>query len=302
MSNPISGVVAPNLTPFNSDLSVAEDLYVDHAKWLLTQGLCAITPFGTTGEALSLGIDERVTLLEALVDGGVPASKLLPGTGLTCLPDTVRLCQHAMELGCSGVMVLPPFYYKDVSDEGLYHYYSELIKACPSVRIYLYHIPAVAIIGISLSLIQSLRSAFPEQIVGLKDSSGDWANTKVALTSIPVLATFPGSEISLLDALQIGAPGCITATANVNAAEIVALFNSWQDENADQSQQRLSQFRSVIQADSPISAMKWLLSDATNDEHWRFVRPPLVGLSDEQGSTLRDKLASEFGFDLTAAL
>lgn len=302
MANSISGVIAPNLTPFNSDLSIAEDLYVDHAKWLLTQRLCAITPFGTTGEATSLGIDERITLLEALIDGGVPASKLLPGTGLTCLPDTVRLCRHAMELGCSGVMVLPPFYYKDVSDEGLFAYYSEIIKACPTVRIYLYHIPAVAIVGISVSLIQDLRSAFPEQIVGLKDSSGDWKNTKAALMSIPSLATFPGSEISFLEALRFGARGCITATANVNATEIVELFKSWQNEDGDQSQQRLSQFRSVIQAYDPIPAMKWLLSDATKDERWRVVRPPLIGLSDEKGSVLRDTLASKFGFDLSAVL
>lgn len=298
VTNEISGIIAPNLTPFRPDLSIAEDLYVDHAKWLLTQGLSAITPFGTTGEALSLGIEERVQLLTALVDGGISADKLLPGTGLTNIPDTIKLCRHAMELGCRAVMVLPPFYYKDVSDSGLFDFYSALISAYPDLRVYLYHIPPVAVVGLSLTLVEKLHKAFPEQIVGLKDSSGDWGNTKALLERLPELATFPGSEIPLLSALRLGALGCITATANINAAPIVALFRKWRANDADERQNQLTDFRNVFQGYNPIAAMKWLLADATGDQRWRIVRPPLVDLKDDEGRAIRDNLIAKFGFDL----
>ncbi|NOR37092.1 MAG: dihydrodipicolinate synthase family protein, partial [Woeseiaceae bacterium] len=191
---PMRGVIAPILTPFNDDLSIATDLYVDLAKCLFDQGCAGLAPFGTTGEALSVGIDERISAIAALVDGGIEPSRLIPGTGLSNIADSARLSRACLDLGCPAVMTLPPFYFKAVSEDGLYRHFSELIKAIgPDARIFLYHIPPIAIVGIPPSLTARLRADFPEQIVGIKDSSGDWENTR-ALFEIDGLIVYPGSE------------------------------------------------------------------------------------------------------------
>jgi 4-hydroxy-tetrahydrodipicolinate synthase len=298
MADKLRGIVSPNLTPFNDDLSVAEDLYVRHAHWLLDQGCAAITPFGTTGEALSIGMAERKHLLEALIADGIPADRLMVGTGLTNLPDTAELSRHAMDLGCIGVMVLPPFYFKGVSDDGIHAYFTALIRAVPQIRIYLYHIPPVAVIGFGLDLIARLQADFPEHVVGLKDSSGDWENTKAILEAVPALHTFPGSEVPLLEALRMGASGCITATANINASAIHGIFANWQEDDADERQARIKAFRLAVQPYGPIPAMKWLLADATGDQRWKTVRPPLDALPDARGQELKAALADQFDFHL----
>jgi 4-hydroxy-tetrahydrodipicolinate synthase len=146
----IKGLIAPVLTPFNDDMSVAHDLFIAHSRWLLEEGGCSgLAPFGTTGEALSVGIEERITALEALIKSGIDPAVMIPGTGLTNLPDTARLTRHAVDQGCLGAMILPPFYFKGVSDDGIYNYYKELIRMVdhPDLRIYLYHIPQVANVG-----------------------------------------------------------------------------------------------------------------------------------------------------------
>jgi 4-hydroxy-tetrahydrodipicolinate synthase len=228
----LRGVLAPNLTPFEDDGRIAETLYVEHARRLLDEGCAGLVPFGTTGEAASVGIEERIRLLDRLVESGIPASRLLPGTGLTSLPDAVRLTQHATALGCAGVLVLPPFYYKVVSDEGLFAYFARLIEGVddPALRVVLYHIPQVAGVGFSVPLVRRLREAFPETVVGIKDSSGDWANTS-ALLGIDGLAVYPGTELLLPRALIAGSPGCITATANVNAPALARLARGVGDDS-----------------------------------------------------------------------
>ncbi len=294
----LSGIISPNLTPFNDDLSVAEDLYVRHAQWLFEQGCSTIAPFGTTGEALSLSTDERIRLLQLLVDSGLSAESMLVGAGLNNFPDTLELSRHAMGMGCAGVMVLPPFYFKAVDDEGLFRYFEKLVSDFPAIRIYLYHIPPVAVVGFSIELVSRLVDTFPEQIVGLKDSSGDWDNTRAVLEVAPGIATFPGSESNLLKALRHGASGCITATANINAALIRNLFDHWMDENADERQTRISAMRSLIEGYAPIPAMKWLLADASGDARWRNIRPPLLPIKDKPGKVLKQALVEQFGFHL----
>ena len=216
----IRGVIVPLLTPFNDDLSIASDLYVSHAKWVFARGCAAIAPFGTTGEALSVGIDERIAAIHSLVDAGIDPSLMIPGTGLSNVTDTARLSRACLDLGCAGVMVLPPFYYKAVTEDGLYRYYAHLLENVgPDARVYLYHIPPIAIVGVPPTLAARLHADFPDNFVGIKDSSGDWENTK-ALFDIDGLIVYPGSEIPLLDALALGGPGCITATANINVKAI----------------------------------------------------------------------------------
>ena len=293
---PMRGVIAPILTPFNDDLSIATDLYVDLAKRLFDQGCAGLAPFGTTGEALSVGIDERISAIAALVDGGIEPSRLIPGTGLSNIADSARLSRACLDLGCPAVMTLPPFYFKAVSEDGLYRYFSELIRAIgPDARVFLYHIPPIAIVGIPPSLTARLRAAFPEQIVGIKDSSGDWENTR-ALFEIDGLIVYPGSELPLIDALQLGGPGCITATANVNAAAIarvVELFDQGDIDAAQQAHEAVRQTRLTIQEHAPIPAQKRLLAMRTGDARWANVRPPLSAMSESDGKNLAASLKWE---------
>jgi 4-hydroxy-tetrahydrodipicolinate synthase len=298
---PIRGVIAPTLTPFNDDLSLALDLYVAHAQHLLATGCAGLAPFGTTGEALSVGIDERIGALDRLLDRGVDPKKLIPGTGLTNLIDTARLTRQAVDRGCAGAMVLPPFYIKDVPDDGLFAYYARLIERVgkDDLRIYLYHIPQVSHVPLSIELVQRLRSAFPAQIVGIKDSSGDWANTKRLLTEVPGLIVYPGSELPLFEALALGAAGCITATANLNAAQIaktIALLDAGKEAEARQVHEGVKKFRLKMQEYGQIPAQKYLLSVWGNEPRWLNVRPPLLPLSEAVGLRLQAAL-KEIGFE-----
>lgn len=300
----LRGVIAPILTPFDDDLSIAADLYVANARRCLDDGCAGLAPFGTTGEALSVGIEERMRALEALIGAGVPAARLIPGTGLTNIPDTVRLTRHAVELGCAGAMVLPPFYFKDVPDDGLYAHFARLIEGVGDdrLRIYLYHIPQVAGVGIPVPVVRRLHADFPGIVVGIKDSSGQWENT-AALLSIEGLIVYPGSELPLLEALEMGAPGCISATANLNAgaiAEVVRLWDAGEHEAARAAHERAAVFRRIVQGYAPIPAQKRLLALATGDARWANTRPPLLPMSEEAGRALAAELEGALGFRLAA--
>jgi 4-hydroxy-tetrahydrodipicolinate synthase len=183
-SQRIRGVLAPVVTPFKQDLSPDRERLIAHCKWLLSQN-CGLAVFGTNSEANSLSMEERTRLLEELVAAGVDPSRMMPGTGCCSIMETVKLTAQAVRHGCAGVLMLPPFYYKDVSEEGLYRYFSEVVQRVGDARlkIYLYHIPPVAVVGITTGLVERLLAAYPKAIAGMKDSSGDWNNTKTFLDS-----------------------------------------------------------------------------------------------------------------------
>ena len=299
----IRGLIAPILTPFNDDLTVATDLYVEHAKWLFDQGCAGIAPFGTTGEALSVGIDERIAAIRALVDAGIDPSRMIPGTGLSNIADTARLSRACLDMGCAAVMTLPPFYYKTVTEAALYRYFEQLITAIgPAARIFLYHIPPIAIVGIPPTLAARLHSDFPDQIVGIKDSSGDWDNTKELLT-IESMIVYPGSELPLLDAMAHGAPGCISATANLNAnaiSKVISLYQQGDIGSAEALHEDVKRFRMIVQDRSPIPAQKQLLAIATGDTRWGNVRPPLTAMPEEAGRKLAAVLKRDCNFEISA--
>lgn len=296
----ITGLIAPALTPFNDDLSLAEDLFIAHSKWLLSEGGCSgLAPFGTTGEALSVGIEERISMLEALIANGVDPSVLIPGTGLTNLPDTARLTRHAVEQGCLGAMILPPFYFKGVSDDGIYNYYKELIGMVnhPNLRIYLYHIPQVAHVGLSIDLVNRLFADFPE-VVGIKDSSGDWDNTS-ALLDIDGLIVYPGAELPVIEAVRRGAPGCISATANLNGVginEVIQLCHDDKFEDAEEKHVKVKEIRLLFQDYAPIPAQKALLARWSGDARWANLRPPLIPAATDSIDTLEKDLIEQHGF------
>src|ERR1700730_5524533 len=274
------GVLVPALTPFRSDLSVDDQRFVAHCKWLLDQGADGLAVFGTTSEANSLSIGERKELLERLIEGGVSARVLMPGTGCCAIPDTVALTRHAVERNCFGVLMLPPFYYKGVTDDGIYASIAEVIQRVSDsrLRVYLYHIPPMAGVGFSIPLIERLLKAFPGIVVGLKDSSGDWKNTQALLQTFPGFEVLPGSETYLLDALRRGGAGCISATANVNVAPMRKLIEAWKTPASDAMQERLTAIRAAIQKFPMVAANKAILAELQAAPDWGIVRPPLRSL------------------------
>ena len=294
----IRGVIAPLLTPFNDDSSIATDLYVSHAKWLFEQGCAGIAPFGTTGEALSVGIDERIEAINALIDAGIDPSLMIPGTGLSNVADTARLSRSCLDRGCAAVMTLPPFYYKAITEDGLYRYFVQLLEAVgPDARIFLYHIPPIAVVGIPPTLAARLHAEFPDNFVGIKDSSGDWENTR-KLFEIDGLIVYPGSELPVLDALRHGGPGCISATANLNVraiAKLLALQDSGDTDAAAALHEGVKRFRQIVEQYGPIPAQKRLLAMSSDDSRWANVRPPLTALPVKTGKELAGMLEREFG-------
>jgi 4-hydroxy-tetrahydrodipicolinate synthase len=298
-----SGVIAPVLTPFGEDGNPDGERFTEHAQWLMATGCTGLAPFGTTSEANSLGLDERMELLEELVDEGIDPAKLMPGTGTCSLTDTVMLTRHALELGCGGVLMLPPFYYKGPSEEGLYRYFSEVIEGVgdDNLKVYLYHIPPVAQVGFSLPLIGRLTKAFPNTVVGLKDSSGDWSNTAAILAEYPQLEIFPGSEVFLLDGLKHGAAGCISATCNVSAAAIRQVYDNWKTADAERLQAGITAIRKAIQAYPMIPALKALIAHYRDDAGWAKVRPPFVPLPATDAEKAVRTLAEAHGFTISFA-
>ena len=282
----IEGVLSPVITPFKRDLSPDPDRFVKHCRWLMKSGCAGLAVFGTNSEANSMSVEEKLELLEALIKGGVPAASLMPGTGHSALSDSVKMTREAVRLGCGGVLMLPPFYYKGVSDEGLFRNFAEVIERTGDerLRLYLYHIPPVSNVPITLELIEKLLTRYPGIVAGAKDSSGDWSNTKAMLDRFKDRGfdVFPGSEVFLLDGLREGGKGCITATGNVNPGPISEVFRNWRSTDADKLQAGITATRKIMQKVPMIPALKAVTAHFGNDPQWRTVRPPLVELTPEQ--------------------
>jgi 4-hydroxy-tetrahydrodipicolinate synthase len=294
------GVLAPVVTPFTADLAPDATRLAAHCRWLVERDV-GLAVFGTNSEANSLSVSEKLALLDALIERGVPPSRMMPGTGCCAFPDTVELTRRAVRLGCAGVLMLPPFYYKGVSDDGLFASYSEIIERVGDerLRIYLYHIPPVAQVPIGLALIERLLARYPRAIAGIKDSSGDFANTRALLERFAPAGfdVFCGSESFLLATMRGGGAGCISATANVNPVAIARLAGEWQQPDAEARQAALDRVRAVFQKLPPIPALKAAIAHFADDEAWTTVRPPLVALTRAQRQQLQEDLAS-LGFDM----
>ncbi len=294
-----TGVLAPVITPFTADLTPDARLLGKHCRWLVSQG-AGLAVFGTNSEANSLSVKEKRQLMEALCADDIDPGRMMPGTGACALTDAIELTTHAASLGCKGVLMLPPFYYKGVSDDGLYAFFAELIERVgeQTLQIYLYHIPPISQVSIGPALIERLAKNYPDNIAGIKDSSGDWNNTLLLnQLGIDDFRVFCGSESFLLQNMQHGGAGCISATANVNPAAIVDLYKNWQGENASQKQQELNQIRAIFQSFPMISALKSATADYSKEPAWRQLRPPLVSLTDSEQQDLLQQLTAA-GFQM----
>lgn len=299
MNSRFSGVLAPVITPFKQNLDPDATRLAKHCQWLLSQQV-GLAIFGTNSEANSLSVDEKIALLDYLLDAGVDPARMMPGTGSCALPDAVRLTGHAAKIGCGGTLMLPPFYYKGVSDDGLFAFFCEVIERVgnPALQIYLYHIPPVSQIGIGIPLIERLLHRYPQTIAGIKDSSGDWATT-AALNAQgwDNFRVFCGSEGFLLQNMRAGGAGCISATANVNPAAIHDLYANFQAADAEQRQTALNQVRAIFQGLPMIPALKAATGHFGNNPDWLRVRPPIVPLTAVQTAQLMEQLAS-IGFGM----
>jgi 4-hydroxy-tetrahydrodipicolinate synthase len=285
----IKGVLSPVVTPFKSDYSPDVERFLRHCQWLVSNNV-GLAMFGTNSEGNSLSVEEKKELLEKLVEAGVDPACMMPSTGCCALSDSVRLSAHAAMLGCAGVLMLPPFYYKGVSDEGLYRNFAQVIEQVGDarLRIYLYQIPPVSQVAIGVALIERLLKNYPRNIAGIKDTSGDWTYTTAVLEAFAGTGfdVFAGNEAILLATMRAGGAGCISATANVNPAPIRRLFDTWDGADADAQQERLNAIRFTFQKYPMISALKEAIAYWSADPGWAKVRPPLVELANEQKAAL----------------
>lgn len=297
----LRGVLAPVLTPFDENLEPDVDHFIAHCRWLIANH-AGLAIFGTNSEANSLSVGERLGLTDALLEAGIPASKMMPGTGSCSLTDAVTLTRHAVRSGAAGVLMLPPFFYKGVSDDGLFAYYSEVIERVGDDRlaIYLYHIPQFTQVPITLNLIERLLKRYPNAIAGAKDSSGDWNNSKAMIETFAAggFDVFPASESMMSKALPLGAAGCISATVNMNPAGIHQLYQGWQGPEAAFLQASADTIRQIFQAVPMIPAMKHVMSQLTGHAGWRTVRPPLTELPRETAETLTRQLEAAGYFSM----
>lgn len=292
-TEPLQGVIAPIFTPFNDDLSIATDLLTAHALNLMKTGCGGLAPFSTTGEALSIKRAERISALWALREAGVDPATMIPGTGLCSYGETADLTRACLDLGCAGAIILPPFYYKGVTDQGLYDWYARVIELVgDDLRLYLYHIPQVSGVGLSVSLVRKLRQDFPDQVVGIEDSSGDWENAQ-ALLKIDGLIVYPNSETLLLESMALGAQGCITATANFNAqamVEMLAAHEAGNEEDAALLRKTIMGIRDATAKVGFISVPKAYMALKTGEARWATVRPPHIRASRADGLALQREI------------
>ncbi len=286
------GVFAATLTPLDGDLGIDHAALAAHCRWLLANGCDGIVLLGTTGEANAFSLAERMAALDALVAAGLPAHRLLVGTGCCAAPDAVALTRHAVERGAGGVLMLPPFYYKDVTDEGLAAFFDRVIEqvGAAALQIYLYHIPQLSGVPFRRALIERLLARYPGTVAGIKDSGGDWDHMRALASALPGFRVFAGTERYLLDILEAGGVGCISATANVTCGLAAEVYAKRHTGEARALQDRLNAVRHALEAFPLTAALKHLMAARTHRPGWLRLRPPLTPLAAEEAAALDDAL------------
>jgi 4-hydroxy-tetrahydrodipicolinate synthase len=296
----IKGVLSPVVTPFKRDLSPDVGRFIAHCRWLLSQD-CGLAVFGTNSEANSMSAEERMGLLEAAVSAGVPTDRMMPGTGACSISEAAKVSAHATKLGVGGVLMLPPFYYKGVPEEGLFRFFSEVVQRVGDarLRVYLYHIPPVSAVPITHKLVERLMKAYPQQIAGMKDSSDDWPHTKSMIDAFAKdgFDVFSGNEKPLIDNLKSGGAGCISATANINPGKIAETYHAWNKPEGEKLQAWINEVRGVMQGYVMIPALKYVVAHYGADAAWTPVRPPLVETAEAEGKDMIARL-DKLGFTM----
>jgi 4-hydroxy-tetrahydrodipicolinate synthase len=297
----LPAVLAPVISPFNAQGRIDVPKLLKQCQWLRSNDV-GVAIFGTNSESNSISSIEKMEVLEKLVAGGLDPKIMMPGTGACSVAETVFMTSTALKAGCAGVLMLPPFYYKDVSDDGLFSYFSEVIEQVGDSRlqIYLYNIPPITKIPMSLALLERLIKAYPNTIAGMKDTSGDWSYTEAVLKQFAPqgFRVFAGNEIFLLRTMQNGGYGCISSMVNIDPRRNAYLAAHWQDSHADQLQAELDQVRAALVKFPTVPTMKAVIAHFSKDPEWARVRPPLVSLSAEQKAQMALEL-EKINFSIT---
>jgi len=294
---PIHGVFCAAATPVQADGTPDHGAFAKHCRALLDDGCHGIAPLGTTGEANSFSLGQRMDILERVVEAGVDPGCLLPGTSQTNVPDSVTLVRHAVECGAKGAVVLPPFYYKGVSDEGLFRFYAELIEGVgrADLRIVLYHIPPIAQVGISLALVARLREAYPGVVIGVKDSSGKLDSMQAFAGAFAGFSVLAGADPLMLPLLRSGGAGCITSSSNLIGRHLRTVFDHWyqpeHEARVARAQERIDAWRDLSNAYVQLPTVKAMLARRHNENGWLNVRPPLVPLQRDEIDTVWSRMA-----------
>lgn len=289
MTKALSGVIAAIATPIDEagspDLARAMTL----ARYLLDHGCDGLNVLGSTGEATSFARDERMAVMSAYKDNGMPMARLMVGTGAAAVADAVALTKHAAELGFAGALVVPPFYYKGVPDDGLVAYIDTLMAATSDrpIPLYLYHYPALTGLPWHIGLIERLLKKHPARIAGLKDSSGDMAYARAAAAVSSSFAVFPSTEAALLEARGGAFAGCISATANLNADLCARAFHQGDRAALDAA----VTIRKLFEGRHLVAGVKALLAYIHGDPALARMKPPLTGY------TADDRAAVVAGYD-----
>jgi 4-hydroxy-tetrahydrodipicolinate synthase len=293
----LRGVFSASATPLTADGAIDHVAFASHCQTLFSDGCDGVALLGTTGEANSFSVGERMEMVDRAIAGGIEPARLLPGTGQTSVGDTVTLARHAVEAGVRAVLVLPPFYYKDITDEGLFRFFSEVVEGVASnrLRVVLYHIPQVAGVGISAALIGRLMTAFPGIVAGLKDSSPDLPNMCAIAEAFPDLSVLAGSDRYLLPLLKVGGAGCITASSNLIVAKLRFIFDNWASSTeageVATAHANVEAWRELLISNPQVPALKAMLAHRYAAPEWERVRPPMVELTEQQRKTVLAEMA-----------
>ncbi len=305
MNRPLNGVYTASLTPLTASFEPNIPALVRHAQWLLESGSDGVALLGSTGEANSLTLEQRLSIIEQTARE-LPPDRLMLGTGSCALQDSVRLTKASVDAGVFSVLVIPPFYYKPQSDESVLRFYSELISSVdePRLRIIFYNFPKLSGYNFSVKILQELKQRFGDIAAGIKDSSGEWKNMLGIVQNIPDFMVYTGTETLLLDILKKGGAGCITATANLIAPECQRVYQAWKNNKqkvAEQAQMNLTDLRKTLENYPLVSELKSLFAAHTNAEEWENMLPPFAPILDKQVEELTEQIKG-LGLDLKLRL
>lgn len=302
LDTPFRGIWPAILTPLDDALAIDHDLFARHAKQLLAAGCVGITPFGTTGEGPSFTVAERRAAIEGLVARGVPAERIMVSTSCAALPDAVELTRHAVAVGAHGCLLLPPFFLKGVSDQGVIDAYRYVIDrvADERLRLYLYHIPQISGVPLSIPVIRTLKAMYPRTIVGLKDSGGQRdVSLGFADAFMSDVRVYVGNEPDLQTLGARGSTGAVSGLANIAPRLVGRLVSQPLPKDSARDQARVIELLAILNRVGLTAAYKGVM--AKRDEHrgWLRVRAPLVALADDQVAQLDAQLRA-FGLDAHA--
>lgn len=292
----VCGPWAAALTPLR-DGRIDNEMLAAHCLSLMQNGLSGVVLFGSTGEAASFTVAERRKSMESLREAGVPGERIIVGTGCCATSDTANLTSHAIEHGCAGVIVIPPYFYKPIQEQGLFDAYSRLIESVPTrnLKIYLYNFPDLSGVPITREILQRLCEHYPDQIAGIKDSTGDLDNTLNLVQEFPQLRVFTGDDDLLWPVAAAGGAGSITATANIIPHLLAPIWRAVVDgaEDPPEEHRTASDIWTLILDHYPIvEALKECMVRISGDPNWRSVREPMCEIPASERSELIDRISA----------